>query len=272
MGTNPLIGLMGQRLIARKDVKSWQGNDCQLYLDKCEPCRKADPSPHCPHRPMTLSDFEAHLAGTHTLGHYVVRPGDNVCKFFAYDLDLVQPGPQEAPMRFDRDGNPTEFNPREAILNPEAPGYRDCVIGLRVLADGLAYRINRMLGISVALEWSGAKGIHVYGFTGEIPAETAQKMAFQILEGFSVFQQYRGKYFWRHVDPSPEAFEQLVTIEVFPKQDAVENGGYGNLMKLPLGIHQGTKERSKFLTTNAPLDAVVEMPATRVFEGDLPWE
>lgn len=36
--------------------------------------------------------------------------------------------------------------------------------------------------------------------------------------------------------------------EIFPKQDTLEDGGYGNLVKLPLGLHLVTKEMSCFLT------------------------
>jgi len=36
-------------------------------------------------------------------------------------------------------------------------------------------------------------------------------------------------------------------VEVFPKQERVEEGGFGNLMKLPLGIHRRVGQRSRFI-------------------------
>jgi len=40
---------------------------------------------------------------------------------------------------------------------------------------------------------------------------------------------------------------QVHPHEIFPKQIKVVEGGFGNLVKLPLGIHQKTKQRSYFL-------------------------
>jgi len=38
--------------------------------------------------------------------------------------------------------------------------------------------------------------------------------------------------------------------EIFPKQTYVKEGDYGNLVKLPLGIHKKTNQRSYFLDSN----------------------
>jgi hypothetical protein len=38
--------------------------------------------------------------------------------------------------------------------------------------------------------------------------------------------------------------------EIFPKQTYVKEGDYGNLVKLPLGIHRKTNKRSYFLDSN----------------------
>jgi len=36
-------------------------------------------------------------------------------------------------------------------------------------------------------------------------------------------------------------------VEIFPKQEKIEEGGFGNLMKLPLGIHRRVGQRSRFI-------------------------
>lgn len=73
----------------------------------------------------------------------------------------------------------------------------------------------------------------------------------------------KGFHFWFPVkDPIPAAvmrlaLHQLVgqlegemecyTMEIFPKQDRLTGKGFGNLVKLPLGIHRGTGKPSSFV-------------------------
>ncbi len=64
-------------------------------------------------------------------------------------------------------------------------------------------------------------------------------------------------HIWIFADTAAEVMEdfledvcektQIFPHEVFPKQIKVVEGGFGNLIKLPLGIHQKTKQRSYFL-------------------------
>lgn len=80
---------------------------------------------------------------------------------------------------------------------------------------------------SLLQESSGSKGVHVWLFLSE-PLPARQVRAW--VESF--FLPY-----WRAVQPA-------TPIEVFPKQDAVELGGYGNLVKLPLGVHAVSGKKS----------------------------
>lgn len=50
-----------------------------------------------------------------------------------------------------------------------------------------------------------------------------------------------------------------VQIEVFPKQDTVPEGGYGNLVKLPLGKHAVTGNFSKILSSPGWAESVEEV-------------
>jgi hypothetical protein len=54
-----------------------------------------------------------------------------------------------------------------------------------------------------------------------------------------------------------------ITVEVYPKQDVLAHDGYGNLVRLPLGIHPVTKQRSHFINLESVpgLDPLAEFDA-----------
>ena len=70
-----------------------------------------------------------------------------------------------------------------------------------------------------------------------------------------VFSGRRGYHFVTFFDPPAKAFRareladglassaKVSPSEIFPKQMSVSEGGYGNLLKLPLGIHRKTGKR-----------------------------
>lgn len=265
--TRELVRLLGSKFIQRRDVKAFQQDDGAWYPDRT---------------PFTMQDFEAHLAGTRTLGHYMLDPEGN-CKLFAFDLDLVKhnrecPGgtctgcdvtfPNLVP---DGQDNPqaTDFPfvgiPRE-MYKADNAALRSLKIQLRCMAEGLAYRVSQH-GIPVAIATSGHKGLHVYGFTGCVPAEVAKSVAIGVLEDFGCFEPFKGQNFWRH-----KSSYHVLDIEVFPKQDNLNGKDLGNLMKLPLGVHRVTKNRSTFLSTSSSYDRFITMDPERVLSGDYPWE
>lgn len=85
------------------------------------------------------------------------------------------------------------------------------------------------LGIPCLLEDSGQKGRHVWVFfETPVPATAARRLARLVLDTIP-----------------PPASE--IGIEVFPKQARVGTSGYGNLIKLPLGIHRRTGRWSMWL-------------------------
>lgn len=267
-----MVRLLGTRFVARRDVKAFQRDDGAWFPDRST---------------FTMQDFRDHLAGTKTLGHYLLDTDGN-CKYFAFDIDLVKhnrdcnPGPGErctgCPMGFanleiSADGNPVAVGephvviPRQAFLSDDERVVNTLRIHLRLMAEGLAYRIHKRLDIPVAIATSGHKGLHVYGFTGLMPAEACKLVAFSILEEFTCFEQFRGENFWRHTSEY-----SVLDIEVFPKQTNLDGKELGNLMKLPLGLHRVTKQRAEFLTTKSPPDRWVTMDPEYALSGDLPWE
>ena len=265
-----LIRLLGTRHIARKDVKAFQSDDGAWYPDRT---------------PFSMQDFRNHFAGTATLGHYMLDADSN-CKLFAFDIDLTKhnrncsptPGnpckgcPVVFPNLLLRDGMVVAEGehvviPREGYLSGDPDIIRTLMINLRCMADGLAYRIHHRLGIPVAIASSGHKGLHVYGYTGLLPAEATKEIALSILREFAVFEAFRGENFWRHKDAY-----HVLDIEVFPKQTSLDGKDLGNLMKLPLGIHRVTKTKAEFITTKSTVDRLVTMDPYDALSGDLPWE
>jgi len=263
-----LVRLLGTKFIQRKDVKAFQRDDGAWFPDRSA---------------FSMQDFQDHFDGKKTLGHYLLDPDGN-CKLFAFDLDLVKhardcPGAtcKGCPVTYsvltpDDQGNPqsTEGStlcgiPRE-MYERDSPALETLTINLRCMAEGLAMQIDK-LGIPVAIATSGHKGLHVYGFTGTVPAETAREMAIGILKGLTVFEAFRGQNFWRHAF----AYEVL-DIEVFPKQTTLDGKDLGNLMSLPLGVHRVTGRKKVFLTMKSALNRFVPMDPEAALSGDSPWE
>lgn len=257
-----LVKLLGNKFIQRKDVKAFQRDTGEWYPED---------------KPFTMLDFENHLSGKTTLGHYMLDQ-DSMCKLFAFDIDLV---------KHDRScedrackGCSVRF-PNLAGDGELKALVRDCWIGksddseikqtltinLRCMAEGLAQRIDRLLGIPVAILNSGGKGLHVYGFTGSIPAEVAREMALGILEGFGCFIPKRGQNFFMHETSYP-----VLEIEVFPKQGTLKNKEYGNLMSLPLGINRKSKLPKTFVHCKSSLNTLPVMDPMLALNGDQPWE
>lgn len=259
--TVDLVRLLGTRFVQRKDVKSFQSAEGAWY-----PSRE----------PMTMADFEAHLSGAKTMGHYLLDT-DNNCKFFAFDLDLVKHG-RECPGAGCKgcpvlvrgvDGVDYLTMPRQ-IWHEDHPVVPTLTRELRAMAEGLAWTIFEQWegSVPIAISASGHKGLHVYALTGTIKAEAAREAALHVLRHFSsVLVPFKGENFWRH---STEY--QTLDIEVFPKQTSLDGKELGNLMSLPLGVNRVTGKPKFFITMKGPQDKLVEMDAERVLSGDNPWD
>ena len=76
----------------------------------------------------------------------------------------------------------------------------------------------------ILIEDTGGRGYHIwFFFESPIPAVSARKFAYSILK------------------------KAKIQCEVFPKQNEVAEGQYGNLIKLPLGLHKKYKQYSSFI-------------------------
>lgn len=157
--------------------------------------------------PFTPSVARNHLLGAYTVGIYPVRM-DGTVLFAAVDLDV-------AGYALSRAGHVR--GGVDALLG------RTQQMALR-LVDAAA-----SLDLPVYLESSGWKGRHVWLlFAAPVPAAAARRIGQALLE---------------RAGPMPPD----VTAELFPKQSRVAEGGLGNLIKLPLGVHRVTGARGLFV-------------------------
>lgn len=192
-----------------------------------------------------MRNIHDHIEGTRSWGHYLLDT-DSTTKIFAYDIDA-------------------DAEYRHVVTNPNDPGYERMWFIIHTMAEGLgsrAQRVSREIGINckVILNYGGGKGMHVIGIFDEpLPAEASRSLAEAILGSFNCFQLHRGDIFWKHKEYYPE-----LTIEIFPKQTKVDPGGYGNLMRLPLGVNAKTGRNAflvkpgKILVPDDPIYALLE--------------
>lgn len=201
---------------------------------------------------FTMPDLLAHISGERTYGHYLLN-ADNECKFFAFDIDLDELNPEKPnpdlvlPMTQTPEGLWGNFklaDPRAVWLDRSMTPARNLIKHeMRCLANMLARTIHSEFEMRTAVTYTGAKGIHVYGFTGLMPAVEVRAGAEYVLEKLGCFEPYLGNNFFKHKKVSDDGethydnFARCFTIEVFPKQTEIKPGGYGNLMRLPLGTN-----------------------------------
>jgi hypothetical protein len=86
--------------------------------------------------------------------------------------------------------------------------------------------VYKLIGPRFLVEWSGGRGYHVWVFFSE-PVEASAAMTF-------------GHYVVSRIQE-----QDGVHIEIYPKQEIALN--LGNLIKLPLGVHQKTRNRCFFV-------------------------
>lgn len=157
--------------------------------------------------PLTPKVVEAHLQGKITVGQYLLDAKAMV-HFAALDLDIG----------------------KEAIsrVREDAAFRRELAASMRGLMARLT-AISSELGFPLVFERSGHKGVHAWCFfDAPVPAWAAKAVLMALRDA---------------VSPPPPG----INVEVFPKQVTLSKKGYGNLIKLPLGVHRVTGRKSLFL-------------------------
>ena len=203
---------------------------------------------------FTRTALQEHLKGERSLGHYLVGT-DNQIKMFAFDIDWEKEG--RMPSEFDSDGLPVswvessvkktvggvehpavneEWSPRALWRTRSYVGRKWMKGEMMAIAWRIAATVREQLGMKTAVAYSGYKGLHVYAFlTNPIPAEDGREGAQIVLEDFMKATAVRGSNFYKVANTDSLDANENISIEIFPKQTKVQEGGYGNLMRLPLG-------------------------------------
>lgn len=280
--SDKMAELLAKKFIQRRDVKARQGSNGAYYpVTDCQ-------GGNCTHEndvrlPFKMSDLHSHLNKQQSFGHYLVDHDDKT-KLFAFDVDLEQEGtwvelPDVANLEnwytdaeYDAAIKYHQFNPREAWLDRSHPSRSWLKFQLRLMAEKLSRTIKEEFDLPVACAYSGSKGIHVYGFTGSVPAQEAREAAELVLSLVGGFELYRGKNFYRTTDQTPLRGFPNLSIEVFPKQTTLDGKDLGNLMRLPLGRNMKTTDPTFFLDQTAPLGQLApHKDPEALLENGNPW-
>jgi hypothetical protein len=247
--------LFAKHFIARSDVKAIQ---------------RGDGSYNPVNAPFDMTSLLAHIEGMRTYGHYLLKPVENTCKLFAFDIDLDEHG--ICPTKQSEDGEFFDFQPcdlrefwkeNSETNRPEILYMR---LQMRMMSAELARVIHEKLKLKTAVAYTGAKGVHVYGFHDVWLAANSRKGAELVLKMTDHYEPAAGNNFFKYkktfceIDGSldHELSFQNFTVEVFPKQTEVDADGYGNLMRLPLGVNlKNSRVDTFFVDMRVPLTELV---------------
>lgn len=253
MSSNDLVTLIAKRFIQRRDVKAVQFESGAYIPDR----ELKYPKQHAP-LGFKGRHLQAHLDGTATYGHYLLDQNSK-CRLFAFDIDLLPKGSYvtcpdvETEEEWEEQSRVVECNPREAWMDRRNKDARDWYkLQMGMLARKLTSVITGQLELPCAAAYSGHKGIHVYGFTGPVPAKEAREGALLVLDILGEFELLKGKHFFKHKNNDPFMGYPSFSIETFPKQDGLDGKDLGNLMRLPLGRHLESKDPTFFLDLTTP--------------------
>ena len=252
--SNEIANLLAKKFIARSDVKARQ------YPGGYTPVENDG------HRfPWTRQDLLDHLDGKQTYGHYLLSQ-DSQCKLFVFDVDLEKVGSWDEVYEDDVVIS-RECNPREAWLDRGHPARPQLKQELRTIAHRLGKAVETELEIPWAAAYSGGKGIHVYGFTGLLPASDVRDGALMVIESIKTIQPLRGANFFTDTD-----FPNM-SIEVFPKQSSLEGKDLGNLCRLPLGRNlKNPKDPTFFLDMTSSMNELRPLDPVYALTTDSQWK
>lgn len=284
---NPLIVQIAKRFIQRRDVYAVQTADGGY-----KPARQGHDGPFYP---LGVPQLQEHLDGAQTYGHYLLD-ADDMCRVFAFDIDLEKNGPAtEASPGFTGRWAQSpdmatwtstddeawwkahvihEFDARESWRDRGHPSRPFVKRQMRELSQMLARGITQTLEIPTAVAYTGAKGVHVYGFTGALPASDVREAAQLVIDSMDCFVPHRGNHFFKHASDDPIDGYSNFSVEIFPKQTSVGNGGFGNLMRLPLGRNRkAPADPTFFVDLRTPMSELRPHPdPVALLESGDPWK
>lgn len=240
---------LAKKFITRRDVKAIQFDDGTYCPDTrlAEIDAEKGSNKLAPYGPVgfKMTHLQQHLSGERTFGHYMLGQ-DGMCKLFAFDLDLEKVGTW-IDFRQGEHFQIYEGAPRDEWRDRSHPSRAWYKYQMKMITTKLAKVITRDLQLPCAVAYTGGKGMHVYGFTGLLPAVEVREVAKIALDATGEFIPSRGDNFFKHVSDDPTSGYRNFQIEVFPKQDSLEGKDLGNLMRLPLGRNRKTTDPTFFI-------------------------
>lgn len=177
---------------------------------------------YSPVRPERSINTDDILSHIQGIETYGIYPlkKDNAVKFVCFDIDL--------PKNFaevEEDALVTD----KSILLPQVKNICTTIMDV--------FHACSFNSKDILIEDTGGRGYHVWIFFDiSIPAISAREFAYSILK------------------------KANVQCEVFPKQNEVAEGRYGNLIKLPLGLHRKYKQYSSFIDIAEKNISIIENP------------
>lgn len=258
-----LAGIIAKRFIQRRDIKA-----VQFENGAWSPDTEAKYGNHG--HGFDFPSLMRHLNKEATYGHYLLD-ADSHSRVFVFDIDLDKTGNYvELPGISSGEGLTTgiddqtfdantrvfeDVSPRDLWLTrtpSAAPARAWYKMQMRLLAHRFTAAVTE-LGLPCAAAYSGSKGVHVYGFTGDLPAAEVREAALLTLDMVGDFVPHRGQVFYKHKNPDPIRGFANFTVEVFPKQSSLDGKSLGNLVRLPLGRNQKSSDPTFFLDMKAPM-------------------
>lgn len=187
----------------------WFGGRRDLYARQWFDERRRRGGYRLVEQPLTTWVARAHLAGSFTIGQYLLFP-DGSCAYGVVDLDLSPNALAEIEASEGRGASPVLYGPlRDYALKIAASAAR--------------------LGLPMWSEDSGARGVHLWiFFEPRRRARAVRSLLAQIV-----------------ASAGPQPAE--VRAEIFPKQDRLGPKGLSALVKLPLGLHRATMRPCRLL-------------------------
>lgn len=246
-----LLKRIGTHFIARKDAYATESKGGEWFLAR----ERGDKGNYDgPPIPMKTDLLLRHLAGDVTVGHYLVDPKTDTAKVLAFDIDLGKSGYYMPFTNRALDLELVHQQPLRSIWNQRGREKHEGFQFLESLLSGVAEQVYAAcvdrLKSPVLVADSGGKGVHVYVLPGQRSADQLREVGCKLLDGLGWYPT-KANNFW--TAPGFETTDEndrpayQVTIEVFPKQSSVDSDGFGNLMRLPCGVHAKTRRKYKFL-------------------------
>jgi hypothetical protein len=170
---------LAKKFIIRRDVKAIQFDDGSYCPDTrlAEIDAAKGTNKLGPYGPVgfKMSHLQRHLSGEQTYGHYLLDQ-DGMCKLFAFDIDLEKTGTWIS-FKHGENFQIYEGKPRDEWRDRSHPSRDWYKYQMKMLSTRLAKVVSKDLQLPCAVAYTGGKGMHVYGFTGPLPAAEVREVA-----------------------------------------------------------------------------------------------